>query len=540
MTRAEQIHAKGFDMTGCCDYRAIGAENEFKRIKVGVKQLDDAVLNLGSIKNSMPGHGYTNKGFIMKALVNNDIAELRAISNFYYNLNGVYERVCNYFAYLYRYDWYVAPEINDDSVKEEKVLKDFSKVLNFLDNSYIKKVCGDIALSVIKNGCYYGYIVPSSDGVILQDLPIAYCRSRYQVAGMPAVEFNMKFFDTFRDINYRMRVLNLFPDEFKKGYLLYKQGKLLPDYQGDNDGSWYLLDPENTVKFNYNGSDVPAFVNAIPALLDLDAAQDLDRRKQMQKLLKIIVQKLPLDKNGDLIFDVDEARDIHNNGVNMLKRAIGVDVLTTFTDVQSIDLSDKNTSTSIDDLEKVERAVFNSFGISQNLFNTDGNLSLEKSILNDESSMRNLLIQFSMFFGRITKKKFSSGKKYSFNFYMLETTQYNYKELSKMYKEQTQLGYSKMLPQIALGHSQSFILNTAHFENEVLNLSEIMIPPLMSSTMSSEDVLGKSNQTGQSKSQNNSGSSTKSTGTSEKSAGRPEKADGEKSEKTIKNKESMS
>jgi hypothetical protein len=123
----------------------------------------------------------------------------------------------------------------------------------------------------------------------------------------------------------------------------------------------------------------------------------------MQKLLKIIVQKLPLDKNGDLIFDVDEARDIHNNGVEMLKRAIGVDVLTTFTDVQSIDLSDKNTSTSIDDLEKVERAVFNAFGISQNLFNTDGNLSLEKSILNDESTMRNLLSQMAMFFDRITK-----------------------------------------------------------------------------------------------------------------------------------------
>ena len=43
---------------------------------------------------------------------------------------------------------------------------------------------------------------------------------------------------------------------------------------------------------------------------------------------------------------------------------------------------------------------------------------------------------------------------------MLETTQYNYKELSKMYKEQTQLGYSKMLPQVALGQSQSFIINS--------------------------------------------------------------------------------
>jgi hypothetical protein len=70
----------------------------------------------------------------------------------------------------------------------------------------------------------------------------------------------------------------------------------------------------------------------------------------MQKLLKIVVQKLPTDKNGDLIFDVDEARDIHNNAVQMLKRAVGVDVLTTFADIDSIDMSDKNTTTSQDDL----------------------------------------------------------------------------------------------------------------------------------------------------------------------------------------------
>jgi len=52
-----------------------------------------------------------------------------------------------------------------------------------------------------------------------------------------------------------------------------------------------------------------------------------------------------------------------------------------------------------------------------------------------------------------------------------------------------------MLPQIALGQSQSFILNTAYFENQLLHLSEIMLPPLMSSTLSSADVkdLGGSN-----------------------------------------------
>lgn len=52
-----------------------------------------------------------------------------------------------------------------------------------------------------------------------------------------------------------------------------------------------------------------------------------------------------------------------------------------------------------------------------------------------------------------------------------------------------------------------------------------MIPPLMSSTMKGEDVLGKSQQSDKAKSQKNIGE--------EKTQGRPEKPDDQKSEKTI-------
>ena len=523
-------------------YRTADAENEFKKIKVGIQNLDDAVLNLGSFRNLPTKFPFGDKRFLYKALMENDYKTLRAFSRFFYKTSGIYQKICEYVAFMYRYDWYIVPEIFDDTVKEEKVLKDFSKMLNFLDNSYVKKICGDMALSVVINGCYYGYLVPSNDAVVIQELPVDYCRTRYSVMGMPAVEFNMAYFDTFRDVNYRMRVLNLFPDEFKKGYMLFKQGKLQPDYQGD-PGGWYLLTPGLAFKFNIHNNDIPFFINVIPAILDLDGAQDLDRRKQMQQLLKIIIQKLPLDKNGDLIFDVDEARDIHNNAVAMLQRAIGVDVLTTFAEVESIDMADKNTTTTKDDLAKVERTVYNAAGISKNIFNTEGNLALEKSILEDESSIRNLLLQFVIFFDKIVQSKNSNKKKYAFSFYMLETTQYNYQALSKLYKEQSTIGHSKILPQIALGHSQSFILNTVYFENSILHLAELMIPNLMSSTMNLADMMDKVNQTDKNKNQgttggqNNSGSKTSS---GDKESGRPEKPDDEKSEKTIQNKESMS
>jgi hypothetical protein len=86
----------------------------------------------------------------------------------------------------------------------------------------------------------------------------------------------------------------------------------------------------------------------------------------------------------------------------MLRRCIGVDVMTTFADVDSINTSDKNTTATQDDLAKSERTVFNNMGLSKNLFNTDGNMALEKSILTDESTMRDLLLQFIRFFDKIT------------------------------------------------------------------------------------------------------------------------------------------
>lgn len=514
METQKSIHDKGFRFSPTTNYG---------KIKVGSTTLESAILDLGYLRkvNSRLG----NKHMILKALYDRDLPLLREISNYFYRTNGIYFRVCNTSATTYRYDWLIEPEVFDEKTKEEKIITDFTKILDFFDNSHIQKISMEIALEIVINGAYYGYITDSEDRILLQQLPINYCRSRYFVNGFPAVEFNMRYFDEqFKDDAYRMRILDLFPKEFKKGYLLYRQHKLPADDAFNSYGSWYLLEPGRAVKFNFYNNDIPLFASVIPALIDLDAAQDLDRRKQMQQLLKIIIQKLPLDKNGDLIFDIDEAKDIHQNAKEMLASAIGVDVMTTFADIEVANMSDKNTTTTTDDLAKIERTVYNNLGMSQNLFNASGNLSLEKSILNDEGVLRTLILQFNIFFDSIaTALSAKTKKKYKFKFYMLETTQYNYQKMSELYKAQTQIGYSKMLPQIALGQSQSFILNTAHFENEVLHLSDLMLPPLQSSTLNAEGLKALSDE--------NVGNGK---------TGRPEKADDEKSDKTIQNQESMS
>jgi hypothetical protein len=330
-------------------------------------------------------------------------------------------------AYMYKYDWFITPYYPSDSEKGEKLLQAFKDVLRYMDDFGVKKIFGEIALKVIRNGSYYGYLISNSTKVALQELPPQYCRSRFFVENKPVVEFNMRYFDVaFPNEMMRNRILEVFPPEFKKGYRLFKQGKLPGDYPGDESG-WYLLEVGSVIKFSLNGEDFPPFIAVIPAIIDLDAAQDLDRRKMAQELLKIIIQKMPIDKNGDLVFDVDEAQQLHNNAVQMLSKAIGLDVLTTFADVEVATMADNRTTTTKDDLAKVERTVYNEAGVSQMQFNTDGNIALEKSILNDEATLWNLIQQFEDFLNVILERFNKSPKKWYFRAQILPTTIYNHK-----------------------------------------------------------------------------------------------------------------
>ena len=553
--RVKEIKRKGFAMIPANDVNdalPIGPLTDFSKIRVGIKTLEDATIDVGSYKKVNPKYG--DKDFVLKAINSGNIEAMREISNFFYKTSGIYNRVCRYFAYLYRYDWLVTPYINGGigvvpdvdisltNANRDKILTNFFKALKYLDDFQVKRFFGEVALKVVRFGCYYGYLVQEgTDKVSVQELPPAYCRSRFYVGNKPAVEFNMRFFDDYYpDTEQRAKVLNLFPAEFKKGYKAYKDGKLVPDGRGDTTG-WYLLDIKNVIKFNLNGEDYPMFISAIPDLIDLDEAKDLDRKKVAQKLLKVFIQKMPLDKNGDLVFDVDEAQELHNNAIRMLGRAIGIDVLTTFADVDVADMSDKGNTSQTDDLERVERTVYNSFGTSQMNFNSNSNVALNNSIRNDESALYNLIQQFESFLNVLLEPYNKNPKKCYYKAQILSTTIYNYQDMARLYKEQVQMGYSKMLPQIALGQSQSSVLANAYWENDILDLAFVFMPPLTSNVLNAEalEELRSARDSGKVSTPTLGTEPASDASSSGEGPGRPEKDDSQKSDKTLANRESL-
>jgi hypothetical protein len=69
--------------------------------------------------------------------------------------------------------------------------------LKYCEDFEIKRFCGEVALKVIKNGSYYGYIVYQNNKLAVQELDPKYCRSRFKIDNRPVVEFHMRFFDDF-------------------------------------------------------------------------------------------------------------------------------------------------------------------------------------------------------------------------------------------------------------------------------------------------------------------------------------------------------
>ena len=107
INRKEEIKKKGFKMSFVDSASSSEKENtfmpiDFSKIRVGAKILEDAILDLGNY--GKVDQRLTRKESILKTLYNNDYAEMREISRFYFETSGIYSRLCKYMAYMYRYD----------------------------------------------------------------------------------------------------------------------------------------------------------------------------------------------------------------------------------------------------------------------------------------------------------------------------------------------------------------------------------------------------------------------------------------------------
>ena len=280
--------------------------------------------------------------------------------------------------------------------------------------------------------------------------------------------------------------------------------------------------------FCFPNDQTPLLIASIPALKKLDDAIGREEKRDENELYKLLIQQLPVDKDGELVFQLDEAAEMHASVASMLGDIDTVDVLTTFGDTELESLQETSAaSQSADRIEKYRKNAWDALGRGNILFNPDGSSSLAYMIKKDESLMTGYLNVYETWIKYHLNNIFSR-KGLTFDFEILPTTVFNRQDLQTAYFRGAQYGYSKMFAGVAMGIKQMSQLSLMDFENDFLKMSEKMIP-LQSSYTTSGNVVAGEEKTSSSAQKSNSGQSS---GNINNTGGRPELPDEQKSEKT--------
>lgn len=441
-------------------------EQKRERKKLDFTLLADSRLAALDLTLSQMSRFSVSKEQIKNALESKDATALRQYSQYFFFNSGEYRRLVEYFGAILTCDHLVIP-YNTGNVTETAFIKSFDKILTYTEKSHVKDTCSEIALIIVRDGAFFGYERESDDTIAMQQLPTAYCRTRFKINGVYAVEFDFSYFDQFRKED-KEEMLGAFDDVFLDGYIKYLGDRI--------NERWQMLDPQ-FARCHMLTDNIPILSPVFLDLIELEDYKTIDKTKSKLDIYKIIAQKIPVDKEGEITLEMPEITALHNNLRKMVKNS-AVDVITTPCDLEAVDLQDKS-QTLKDDIGKATNVIYSTAGTPMILFNSGaktGSVGLDLSVKVDEAILFKLLNQYERWYNN-KFENISKSPKTEFKMMFPPITIFNRKEMLDLYKEGSSLGYpTKLLTMTILGITQKQFEGLLYYENDILKLHEKMIP----------------------------------------------------------------
>ena len=450
-------------------------------------------------------------------------SEQLKLSRSYFHKGGYYTQIILHYATLLTYAGLLIPNPSaGKNLSTSHIQKRYYSAMDYIERMQLPTFLTNCAVRALTDGSYYGLVTELEKSVFTTiDLPAEYCRSNFKDAmGNDVIEFNLAYFSSISDEDARKGALAAYPKIISKAYKEWSKGKR---------NSWFIIPSEIAICFPLLGGR-PPFLSVIPASIDYDEAVVTERERDLEEIRKIIVQKIPHLTDGRLLFEPDEALEIHTGTVGMLKGNKNISVMTTYADVDAI-TSKTQTENATSTLEKMEKNVYAQAGVSSEIFTSSGSSSLDASLRNDLAFMMILGNKFSTYITNLLNRKFSNSN-ITFKYTILPITYHNYDKFADTSFKLVGSGYSFLMPALAVGLSQKDLGNLKDLENKVLKLGE-KLKPLATSYTQSGDGTSNDDEDGED------GSTGKPVKTDVNPGGRPSKEDGEKADTTLKKEKSL-
>ena len=514
----EQLDTRNFDLTSF----ARAKEKMIATNEHAYKSHWDSVRDrMSKLKDYTPEE-------VASIITSGSLTEQQKLSRNYFNRDGYYKQIIIYYATLLKYMGLLIPNPSTGkNLSTSHIQKRYYNALDYVERMQLPVLLTNIAQRALVDGCYYGIKVEADKNSFqLIDLPAGYACSRFKdIYGNDVVEFDVSYFGTITDKEQRNAALAAYPKIVSKAWSELSKGK--------RKSKWLIIPKELGVCFPFFDGR-PLFLNVIPATIEYDDAVAAQRERDAEEIRKIIVQKIPHLSDGRLLFEPDEAEEIHYGTVGMMKGNKNVSVLTSYGEVDAI-TSSAHSDKSDNTLTRMEQNIYAQAGVTGQIFASTGSSSLETSLNNDLALMMYLANKFSLFITNTLNDTFSNGN-ISFKYQIMPITYYNASAYTDSAFKLVGSGYSALLPALALGLSQRDIVNIKDLENDVLKLGD-KLKPLSTSYTQSKSGSGNGEDGDE---ENGAGTSkNKAVDTDVDEGGRPKKKEEDKADKTHKNEESL-
>jgi hypothetical protein len=227
------------------------------------------------------------------------------LSRSYFNKGGYYTQVILHYATLLMYTGLLIPNPGPGkNLSTTHIQKKYYSALDYVERMQLPTFLTNCAVRALTDGAYYGLVTELEKSVFTTiDLPAEYCRSNFKDAmGNDVIEFNLAYFNSIVDAEARKGALAAYPKIISKAYKDWNAGK--------RNTSWFIVPSDIAICFPLL-SGRPPFLSVIPATIDYDESVLTEKERDLEEIRKIIVQKIPHLSDGRLLFEPDEALEIH-------------------------------------------------------------------------------------------------------------------------------------------------------------------------------------------------------------------------------------
>lgn len=409
--------------------------------------------------------------------------QLRRAVTYIYGASPHFKRLIAYFTALSDLSYVVSPyRIDPATANKKSINRNYRRVLNTMSAMNVRTQFPNILTVCLREDVFYGTLWVTNDNITVQQLPSDYCAISTIEGNVPNVTFDFSYFDGHKSN------LAYYPDEFKQKYAVYTDERRM---------RWQELDCPNSFAIKCN-SDIldyalPPFAGILREIYDIEDYKALKMTKTALENYAMLVMTLGIDKDGNWQIDLDKAKEFWRNLDAVLPEEVG-SVLTPMP-ISKISFERSNTGDT-NAVADAEQNLFSAAGVSSLLFNNDkaSANALLLSIKSDQAITFGIVKSIEDMVNRFIQAQ-SYGKNFKVTF--LDCSPFNRKEMGDMYLKACQYG----LPFISMyaasqGLSQSEVDCMSFLENDVLNLPERFKPLQSSSTQSSSDSKGATDEGG--------------------------------------------